>query len=257
MFGIAKPLVFYHLLANSFPVLLVVKDTSYLTERHEIKKHVLGGEIRAAVSKLSDVNSALMRDIGFHLHVQALLEIIRKGNNMEESLKYAQVVVAPLAKDNAEFVQELESVMALLIYADASQSPDAHFLSPEQRERTADIANAALLKYAKFSDKPKLDRIMKAVNWAQRTAIEAGIKAPRLIDLRTLEFDESVDMMDEDQQPLLQPEDALETEYDDDDDEEDDEEEEEDDENDEEDLAEYEDDNEDEEVFAPMEEEQE
>lgn len=209
---------------------------------------MLGGEIRAAVSELSDVNSALMRDIGFHLHVQALIEIIRKGNNMEESLKYAQVVVAPLAKDNADFVQELESVMALLIYADASQSPDAHFLSPEQRERTANIANAALLKYAKFSDKPKLDRIMKAVNWAQRTAMEAGIKTPRLIDLRTLEFDESVEMMDEDHQPLLQSEDALETEFDDDDD--DDEEEEEDEEDDNEDDPEYEDDDDDEDLLV-------
>lgn len=208
---------------------------------------MLAGEIRAAVSKLSDVDATLLRDIGFPLQKQALLEIIRKGNNLNESLKYAQVQVAPLAKENPQFVQELESVMSLLLYSDISKSPDAHFLSDEQRERTANIANTALLKYAKFSAKPKLERIMKAVCWAQRTAVEAGIKVPRLMDLRTMEFDESVELMDMEDQPLLPGEDAadlnfeLEEEDDDEEEDEDDDDDDDDDDNEEEEgLGDYE-----------------
>lgn len=218
---------------------------------------MLAGEIRAAVSKLSDVDATLLRDIGFHMQKQALLEIIRKGSNAAESLKYAQVQVAPLAKDSPEFVQELESVMSLLLYADASKSPEAHFLSDEQRERTANIANAALLHYAKLSDKPKLERIMKAVCWAQKTALESGIKIPRLMDLRTLEFYEPTETMDSDN-PLLLSDDGAENEFEDDDDDEEEEDDDDDDDDDddeeEEGLADYEEEEE-EEVFAAAEEE--
>lgn len=179
------------------------KESSYLSERHGITQHVLAGEIRQAVSKLSDVDATLLRSIGFHLQKQALLEIIKKGDSMPEALKYAQVQVAPLAKDNPQFVSELENIMALLLYSNLSNSPDAHYLSDDQRRKTAEIANSTLLRYAKYSEKSKLERLMKAIFWAQDIAQAQGIAVPKLIDLRTLSFDTSPSdseawLMDED-----------------------------------------------------------
>lgn len=120
---------------------------------------------------------------------QALLEILRKNSPLTDTLKYAQVQVAPLAKENPEYVKELESIMSLLLYVDVSQSPDSHYLSNEQRAKTAEIANSALLRYAKCCDRPRLDRVMQAILWAQKTAADIGIKVPKLLDLRTLEFE--------------------------------------------------------------------
>lgn len=164
-------------------------DKSYLLERSQIVESVLAGEIRQAVSKLSDVDSTLLRGIGFHLQKQALLEIIRKGNASSEALKYAQVQVAPLAKDRPEFILELENVMSLLLYSNLSQSPDFDLLSDAQRQRTADIANSALLRYTQLSEKPKLERIMKSIFWAQDVAQRYGIHTPKLTDLRNLIFE--------------------------------------------------------------------
>lgn len=164
-------------------------DKSYLHERSQIVESVLAGEIRQAVSKLSDVDSTLLRGIGFHLQKQALLEIIRKGNSSSEALKYAQVQVAPLAKDRPEFVSELENVMSLLLYSNVSLSPDRDLLSDEQRQKTAEIANSALLRYAQLSERPKLDRIMKSIFWAQSVAQRYDILTPKLVDLRSLLFE--------------------------------------------------------------------
>jgi hypothetical protein len=108
---------------------------------------------------------------------------------MPEALKYAQVQVAPLAKEKPEFVAELENIMSLLLFSNLSQSPDAHYLSNEQRSKTAHIANSALLRYAKHSDRPKIERIMKAIFWVQNTAQSLGVAVPKLLDLRTLTFD--------------------------------------------------------------------
>lgn len=157
-------------------------------------QHVLAGEIRQAVSKLSDVDSTLLRSIGFHMQKQALLEIIRKGQGLPEALKYAQVQVAPLAKDKPEFVAEVESIMTLLLYNQALDAPYAQLLSDEQRTKTAEIANSALLRYAKHSERPKLELIMKAIFWAQDVASNNNIPMTRLLDLRSMTFDTPDDL---------------------------------------------------------------
>jgi len=180
------------LLLTCSPLLWVLElnvDKSYLLERSQIVESVVAGEIRQAVSRLSDVDSTLLRGIGFHLQKQALLEIIKKGNVPSEALKYAQVQVAPLAKDRPEFVAELENVMSLLLYSNVVLSPDRDLLSDEQRQKTAEIANSALLRYAQLSERPKLDRIMKCIFWAQTTAQRYGILTPKLLDLRSLVFE--------------------------------------------------------------------
>jgi hypothetical protein len=148
------------------------------------------------VSKLSDLDSTLVRSIGFHLQKQALLEIIRKGNSTPEALKYAQVQVAPMTKDHPEFISELENIMSLLLYSNLADSPDNHYISDEQRLKTATIANTALLRYSKHTERPKLEMIMKSIFWVQDMAAQAGVTVPRLLDLRSLTFD-SADELDD------------------------------------------------------------
>jgi hypothetical protein len=51
----------------------------------------------------------------------------------------------PKSRMNPKHIQRLSDVVSLIAYADPATSPVAHYLSQEQRERTAQALNSFIL----------------------------------------------------------------------------------------------------------------
>lgn len=64
-------------------------------------------------------------------------------------------LLQPIAKffTQEEFLTEIETIMALLLFPDASKSPDSHLLDDAQRQKTALDLNSALLRAVNHNDR--------------------------------------------------------------------------------------------------------
>ncbi|PSC76243.1 Ran-binding 10 [Micractinium conductrix] len=85
-------------------------------------------------------------ELRFTLACQHYIELIRAGD-ITGALAYAEGTLSTLRGASPEHDARLRDVVALIAYQQPEQSPLAALLSPAQREATADVANAALLRW--------------------------------------------------------------------------------------------------------------
>jgi glucose-induced degradation protein 8 len=130
-----------------------------------------------------DTNPALY----FHLHQQRLIELIRQGN-VTEALHFAQEELAPRGEENTEFLAELENTMALLAF-DASSSNTtntprkvAELLLPEQRQKTANEVNTAILESLNQNKEAKLIGLVRLLVWGENILAEKA-NFPKVVTL--------------------------------------------------------------------------
>ena len=103
-----------------------------------IRNAVQCGEIQQAIERTNAVDPAILAgdpELSFKLKQQQLVELIRSGD-IEASLTFAQEELAPLAENDAGFLEEMESTMLLLAYEDLSQAPTAELCSQAARQKT-------------------------------------------------------------------------------------------------------------------------
>lgn len=124
-------------------------DLSSIGDRNALRESIEKGQVQEAIHRLAEIDPGILRDnqdVAFALKQQALLEMIRAGEDMAAALAYAQQELAPAAADNPVFLEDLEHTMALLAFEDGTASPVGHLLDPAQRRRTACSLNRAMLQ---------------------------------------------------------------------------------------------------------------
>ena len=137
-------------------------------------------------SKLLDRDSSLH----FALLRLQLIELIRPvlripDANIDAICKFAQTNLAPRAPSNAQFLEDLEQAMALLIFdPDKLAPPLAALLEPEIRRDIAQRVNEALLASHGYRKKATLHDLLALRAWANKQAMEANKEhLPDHIDL--------------------------------------------------------------------------
>lgn len=144
-------------------------DLHSISERMATRVAIQSGDVQAAIERANDLNTLILDEnpaLYFHLQQQKLIELIRQ-DDVPAALRFAERELAPRGEENPEFLAELERTMALLAFADASASPVAHLLAPEQRQKTASELNAAILTSQCQDKDPKLPAMLKLLMWAQ------------------------------------------------------------------------------------------
>ncbi|GIL87410.1 hypothetical protein Vretimale_1677 [Volvox reticuliferus] len=155
----------------------------------EVRRALQGGDVEAAMERVNDLDPEILESqpkLFFHLQQQRLIEFIRAGS-VESALDFAQQNLAPLAEENAEFLEELERTVALLAFEDSKSSPVGDLMDVAQRQKTASELNAAILQSQAQEREPRLPLLLKLLLWAQAQLDERAIY-PRINDLATAQL---------------------------------------------------------------------
>jgi hypothetical protein len=110
------------------------------------------------------------------LHQQRLIELIRQGS-VTEALRFAQEELAPRGEENTEFLAELENTMALLAFdvsTNVVNTPRkvAELLLPEQRQKTANEVNTAILESLNQNKEAKMLGLIRLLVWGETLLAE-------------------------------------------------------------------------------------
>ncbi len=108
---------------------------------------------------------------------------------MAEAIEFAQEELAPRGEENREYLQELESTMALLAFDPGATSPVSGLLRPAQRQKIASELNAAILASQCQERQPKLPALLQMLSWAQGQLAEK-LSFPRIHNYLTAELEE-------------------------------------------------------------------
>ncbi|KAI8338956.1 CTLH/CRA C-terminal to lish motif domain-containing protein [Chlamydoabsidia padenii] len=158
-------------------------DLLSIQDRREIRQAVQSGDIDTAIDLVNDLNPEILDtnpQLYFHLQQQRLIELIRLGDD-EGALAFAADEMAPRGEEHPEFLQELERTMALLAFRDMQQSPVQDLLDPQQRLKTAQELNAAILTSQSREPLPKLPHLLKVLDWSQEQ-LDQRMVYPRIND---------------------------------------------------------------------------
>lgn len=151
-----------------------------IESRMDIKRAIQRGDIGEAIEKVNDLNPDILDTnpaLYFHLHQQRLIELIRQGN-VSEALRFAREELAPRGEENTEFLAELENTMALLAFdasgANAASTPRrvAELLLPQQRQKTANEVNTAILESMSQNKEAKLFGLLRLLAWGETLLAE-------------------------------------------------------------------------------------
>ncbi|KXZ45335.1 hypothetical protein GPECTOR_56g432 [Gonium pectorale] len=157
-----------------------------ITDRMEVRRALQGGDVDTAIERVNDLDPEILESqpqLYFHLQQQRLIELIR-GGSVESALDFAQECLAPLAEENAEFLEELERTVALLAFEDSKASPVGDLMDVAQRQKTASELNAAILASQAQEREPRLPLLLKMLLWAQ-AQLDERASYPRVNDLAT------------------------------------------------------------------------
>ena len=113
-------------------------DLETVSDRMAIRNAIQCGDVQQAIERVNALDSTILEgnaELSFKLKQQQLVELIRSGD-IEASLTFAQEELAPLAENDAGFLEEMESTMLLLAYEDLSQAPTAELCSQAARQKT-------------------------------------------------------------------------------------------------------------------------
>ncbi|EFJ43540.1 hypothetical protein VOLCADRAFT_65822 [Volvox carteri f. nagariensis] len=160
-----------------------------ITDRMEVRRALQSGDVEAAVARVNDLDPEILESqpkLFFHLQQQRLIELIRAGN-VESALDFAQENLAPLAEENAEFLEELERTVALLAFEDTNASPVGDLMDVAQRQKTASELNAAILQSQAQEREPRLPLLLKLLLWAQ-AQLDERATYPRINDIVTAQL---------------------------------------------------------------------
>lgn len=161
-------------------------DVVSIQERMDMRNAIQQGRIEDAIERVNDLNPEILDThpkLFFHLQQQRLIEYIREGK-IAEALDFAQEELAPRGEENPEFLQELERTMALLAFDDTNGSPVSHLLAYEQRQKTANELNSAILLAQSQEKEPRLPGLVKLLLWAQEQLDQQALY-PRVVDVTT------------------------------------------------------------------------
>lgn len=121
---------------------------SSIEGRMLIRSAIQQGRIEEAVTRINDFDCEILDNsprVWFHLLLQRMIELIRE-ERWEDALALGERELAKTAVENADYLEEFEEVMLLLVFDASNRSnPARDLLSAGQRLKTANEVNVALL----------------------------------------------------------------------------------------------------------------
>lgn len=119
------------------------------------------------------------------------MELIRNSNNSPDrditvALKFAQTKLGPKATAKAEFLEDLEKTMSLLVFPqDDSLDPSlSALLQPSLRRDVADQVNQAILEFQQQRKETAIRQLVQMRAWSEEvTRKETKKDLPASIDL--------------------------------------------------------------------------
>jgi len=145
------------------------EDSDFLTQRQDIRRKLQNGQVDAAIDSLNALNPNILEmdhRVYFQLGKQKLVEYLRNGL-IDQGLDYAAGELADAGKESAELLPEMERTMGLFAFANPKASPLGGLLSDGERRRTAEMANAALLRQAGDEEHSDLEKLMALLRHVQ------------------------------------------------------------------------------------------
>lgn len=162
-------------------------EPSVMESQIQIRSAIEDGQVQTAIETVNDLDSVILDtnpQLFFHLQLQQLLEYIRHGD-IEQALSYAQSELAARGEENSQFLDEIESSLALLAYDNPSNSPFSELLDHSQRLKVISELNSAILSNQGKEECTRLSVLMKLVHWAQKQLDKKSIEYPKLTDIAT------------------------------------------------------------------------
>ncbi|XP_010458491.1 PREDICTED: glucose-induced degradation protein 8 homolog [Camelina sativa] len=161
-------------------------DSASIAGRLAVVKAIQSGDLEVAVENLKALNPEILKE-NFVLNQQRLIEIIRLGTT-DEALEFAQKELKPFGEQNRVFLEELEKTLMLLGYEDLTTSSCPMtlraLLTNSQRLKTAAEVEAAILISQTGEKYPKLQHLLKMLNWTQMQ-LDEELEYPRMTVLPT------------------------------------------------------------------------
>ncbi|KAL2137218.1 hypothetical protein VTI74DRAFT_6429 [Chaetomium olivicolor] len=157
--------------------------------RQDIQHAIHSGNIEAAISALNELDPELL-DMNPELHFSLLrlqlVELIRQCNDGDVSpaLEFASKKLAPRAKTNRGFLNDLEQTMALIIFPHDNLQPElAALLSSDLRRTTAAKVNEAVLMAQSQRREAAIRQLVRMRAWAETSARSKKKDLPETIEL--------------------------------------------------------------------------
>ncbi|KIX04286.1 uncharacterized protein Z518_05153 [Rhinocladiella mackenziei CBS 650.93] len=187
-------------------------DLSSIQERVQIRDSIHRGDLQMAIELINELNPELLdtdKKLHFSLLRLQLVELIRQSFTSSDpglvgkAIEFAQNNLAPYAPLEAQFKNDLERAMALLIVpkeswtqatssgssgSSASQVQNdfgalAELVDPSLRRKVAKEVNEALLQSQDQRREANIRYLVKARAWAEQLAREKNIDLPENLSL--------------------------------------------------------------------------
>ncbi|KAF7562775.1 hypothetical protein G7046_g1357 [Stylonectria norvegica] len=168
------------------------QDIGSIHARQQIQSCIHAGNIETAIDALNELDPEILdgsEGLHFALLRLQLIELIRvcnatPGGDIEPALTFARDRLGPRAPSNPQFLDDLESTMALLLFPlDALDPQLAVLLKPELRREVADDVNRAILEKQSQRREAAIRQLVRMRAWAENTARDRGKALPDRIDI--------------------------------------------------------------------------
>ncbi|KAL1922779.1 uncharacterized protein VTP21DRAFT_9155 [Calcarisporiella thermophila] len=162
--------------------------------RKRIRDAIINGRIEDSITLIeshfpgaltidpaSPSHSARTVATAFQLQCQRFIEYVR-AQRLNDALNFAQEVLSrfrTLVSGDESYLERLSDVCALMAYKNPAESPVAHLLNQEWREKVADEVNQALLAYCGFPTESTLERVVRQATVVRRELSELEAKDKR------------------------------------------------------------------------------
>jgi len=160
--------------------------------RVAIKNFIISGRIEDAMESINDLNPEILDtnpELHFALLRLQLIEMVREGDpNTKEDLMraitFANRQLAPRAKGNKQFVEDLERGMALLIFPNENLPPVLKpLLEPSLRQDIASQVNDAILQSHGSHSETRIKNLIKLRQWAEEKCRDMKKQLPSILRL--------------------------------------------------------------------------
>ncbi|KAJ5908891.1 hypothetical protein N7495_001573 [Penicillium taxi] len=195
-------LVMDYLVTNGYPAaaqkfaieanIQIQTDLQSIEERVEIRTAIHTGNIQTAIERINESNPHILDEnpsLHFALLRLQLVELIRTctatpDGDISPALEFATSQLAPRAPTNPQFLEDLESTLALLIFPSDNLTPSlASLLNPSLRKDIATQVNEAILQSQGASKEARLRNLVKLRAFAEIKAREAKKDIPDKLDI--------------------------------------------------------------------------
>lgn len=145
-----------------------------IDERVRINELIYDGRILEAIDKLNAINRSILeedRKLHFSLLQQHYIELLRAGESFE-ALLFSRTELGPFSRVSAEFEEEVQSCLALLLFANGSSrdfpTELQKYFDFDTRSSLVNDVNRAVLKNFSHGTECRLHQLLRLFEMKQK-----------------------------------------------------------------------------------------